>query len=136
MEVSVDYLGGVRFEIAARGHRIISDQPLENGGGDTGMTPPEFLLASLGSCAAYYAAEYLRVRSLPVQGLRVSVHAEKALQPARLSLFRVRVEAPNLNQGHHDSLLRTVKHCLVHNTLLQPSHIEVSVDKSGQANAA
>jgi len=136
MEVSVDYLGGVRFEIAARGHRIISDQPLENGGDDTGMTPPEFLLASLGSCAAYYAAEYLRVRSLPVQGLRVSVHAEKALQPARLSLFRVRIEAPNLNQVHHDSLLRTVKHCLVHNTLLQPSHIEVSVDTSGQANAA
>jgi organic hydroperoxide reductase OsmC/OhrA len=28
-----------------------SDQPVENGGHDEGMTPPELLLASLGSCA-------------------------------------------------------------------------------------
>ena len=136
MEVSVDYLGGVRFEVAARRHRIVSDQPLENGGADTGMTPPELLLASLGSCAAYYAAEYLRVRSLPVQGLRVYVHAEKALKPARLSMFRVRVEAPSADQSHSDSLLRTVKHCLIHNTLLQPSNVDVTVDTGSQANAA
>jgi len=136
MNISVDYLGGVRFEVAARGNRIISDQPLENGGTDMGMTPPELLLAALGSCAGYYAAEYLRVRSLPVQGLRVFVHAEKALKPARLSMFRVRVEAPSADESHRDALLRTVKHCLIHNTLLQPSNVDVIVETGSQANAA
>ena len=136
MDVSVDYLGGVRFEIAARRHRIVSDQPLENGGTDAGMTPPELLLASLGSCAAYYAAEYLRVRSLPFHGLRVSVQAEKALRPARLSIFLVRVEVPQIDQSHRDALLRTVKHCLIHNTLLQPSSIDVTVETGAQKNAA
>jgi putative redox protein len=136
MDVSVNYLGGVKFEIAARGHRIISDQPRENGGADTGMTPPELLLASLGSCAAYYAAEYLRIRSLPVEGLQVFVHAEKALKPARLSMFQVRVASPHVNETHHDSLLRTVKHCLIHNTLLQPSNVDVIVETGSQANAA
>ena len=31
----------------ARGHRLVCDQPRENGGADAGLTPPEFLLASL-----------------------------------------------------------------------------------------
>lgn len=136
MEVSVNYMEGVQFEIEARGHRIICDQPLENGGCDSGMTPPEFLLASLGSCAAYYAAEYLRVRALPLHRLRVFVEAEKALKPARLSMFRIRVEAPDVDQSHRDSMLRTVKHCLIHNTLLQPSNVDVTVETGVEADAA
>ena len=60
MEVFVQHLGAVQFEVKARRHTIISDQPVEGGGFDEGMTPPELMLAALGSCAAYYAAEYLR----------------------------------------------------------------------------
>jgi len=48
LEVLVDHLGEVQFEAKARGHKVFCDQPLENGGFDEGMTPPEFLLASLG----------------------------------------------------------------------------------------
>src|SRR5215831_7727373 len=106
METSVDYLGGLQFEVTTRGHHILSDQPVENGGADTGMTPPELLLASLGACAGYYAAEYLRTRSLPADGLRIHVEAEKASKPARLSAFRIRVEAPGVDEKHHDWLLR------------------------------
>jgi putative redox protein len=57
MELKIEYLGGVRFAAETRGHRVVSDQPPENGGEDSGMTPPEFLLASLGTCAGYYAAQ-------------------------------------------------------------------------------
>ena len=89
MEITVQYLNGVKFEAAARGHRLISDQPVENSGTDAGMSPPELLLASLGTCAMYYAAEYLRARSLAADGLAVRVTAEKALKPARLTSFRI-----------------------------------------------
>ena len=65
MEVTIEHLGAVQFEIRARQHVIASDQPPENGGLDEGMTPPELLLASIGSCAAFYAAAYLRKHHLP-----------------------------------------------------------------------
>lgn len=51
MELTAEYLGGSKFAAEARGHRIICDQPVENGGADAGMTPPELLLASLATCA-------------------------------------------------------------------------------------
>jgi uncharacterized OsmC-like protein len=128
MEVLAQYLADSKFEVAARGHRVICDQPLDNGGSDKGMSPPEFLLASLATCAAYYAAQYLKARQLPGEGLQVRAGAEKAVQPARLAAFRIEVTAPGLDERHQAGILRAVKSCLIHNTLLGAPNIEVSVD--------
>lgn len=128
MEVIVHHRGGVRFEAAARGHRVVCDQPAENHGTDSGMTPPEFLLVSLGTCAGYYAAEYMRARGLAAEGLEVRVTAEKTTGPARLSAFRVDVTAPGLDAGHEAGLLRAVKACLIHNTLLHAPAIEIALE--------
>jgi uncharacterized OsmC-like protein len=134
MEVTADYIGDARFELEARGHRLVCDQPRENGGSDGGMTPPEFLLAALASCAGYYAAQYLNARALPAENLRVRVTAEKALQPARLESFRIEITAPGLDKRNEDGIQRSVKACLIHNTLLASPHIDVLVNAMALAN--
>ena len=128
MELTVTYLDGVKFEAATRGHRIVCDQPVENSGTDAGMSPPELLLASLGTCAMYYAVEYLRVRSVPADGVSVRVTAEKALKPARLASFRIHVQAPALDARQVEGMERAVKHCLIHNTLLNAPAMEIVVE--------
>lgn len=128
MELTVTYLGGVQFEAEARGHRVYSDQPLSNHGHDEGMTPPEFLLASVGTCAGYYAAEYLNRHKLPASGLRIKVTAEKALKPARLARFAVTVETPGVHDPEHLAGVKlAVDKCLVKNTLQIPPEITVDV---------
>src|ERR1700758_4014783 len=94
MEIRVEHLGGVQFEIKARQHVVVSDQPPENGGFDEGMTPPEMLLASLGSCAGFYAAQYLRKHKLANEGTIVRVTADKVKDPARLDNFHIEIETP------------------------------------------
>ena len=44
---------GDRFALTIRGHRIVVDQPVEDGGGDAGPTPTELFVASLASCVAF-----------------------------------------------------------------------------------
>jgi putative redox protein len=127
MEANIRYVDGVRFEAESRGHRVVCDQPLDNSGADTGMSPPEFLLASLGTCAGFYALQYLKTRSLPVSDLRVRVTAEKASQPARLGSFRIEVVVPALDPRHEEGVLRAVRACLVHNTLLHAPSIETVI---------
>jgi len=129
MEVTVHHLDNVRFEAVARNHRLVSDQPPAIGGADTGMTPPELLLASLGTCAAYYAVEFLKARSLPSAGLEITVSAEKASQPARLGSFRIEVTLPGLEARHEEGLLRAVHKCLIHNTLTQTPAVEIALRK-------
>ena len=135
MEVTADYIGDARFELEARGHRLVCDQPRENGGSDGGMTPPEFLLAALASCAGYYATQYLKTRALPCEGVRVRATAEKALRPARMDAFRIEVMAPGLDERNKDGILRAVKACLVHNTLLSEPMIDVTVNAGVLAHA-
>ena len=81
MEVKITHLDRLKFAVQSRSHTILCDQPAENGGDDSGMTPPELLLASLGSCAAFYAAQYLKVHKLAQTGVEVSVTADKLKQP-------------------------------------------------------
>lgn len=128
METTATHLGGSKFEVTARSHRIVCDQPEDNGGADEGMTPPELLLASLATCAGYYAAQYLKARSLKTDRLTVRVNAEKAKQPARLGSFQIEVTAPGLEGRHEEGLLRAVKACLIHNTLLGLPEILVTVN--------
>jgi putative redox protein len=129
MEIKVSHLGNVQFKIQARAHSILCDQPAENNGDDTGMTPPELLLAALGSCAAYYAVEYLKTRKLADSGVEVSVTADKVKPPARLDNFHIRIACPvALTEDQIAGLTRSVKHCLVHNTLLNTPSIELELD--------
>ena len=128
MEVQVEHLGALQFEIKVREHTIVSDQPRENGGFDEGMTPPELLLASLGSCAAYYAAEYLHRHKLATEGTRVRVVAQKAKNPARVDDFRIELEVPvELSDEHQKGVEDAVHRCLIHNTLMHPPRIETVV---------
>ena len=131
MEVKITHLDQVKFAIHARSHSIICDQPTENGGEDSGMTPPELLLASLGSCAAFYAMQYLQTRNLAETGVEVTVTAEKLKQPSRVGNFRVHVVCPvSLTLEHTEGLMRSVHHCLVHNTFLTPPKIAIELTAS------
>jgi uncharacterized OsmC-like protein len=136
MEATIRYLGEVRFEAEARGHRVICDQPVSNRGSDQGLTPPEFLLASLGTCAGYYAAEYLNTRGLPSHGLKIRVEGIKAAQPARIGSFKIDLTLPELEQRHRDGVLRAVRGCLVHNTLLHAPAIDIALTGKAAAPTA
>lgn len=129
MNCKVTYETDARCVAETRGHQIIIDQPLDNRGTDEGMTPPELLLASLGTCAMYYAADYLRRNQLPAKGMEVFVDADKATAPARLGRFTIRVVIPEVTDpAHLEGARRTAEKCLVKNTLLLAPSIELTVE--------
>jgi uncharacterized OsmC-like protein len=128
MHVKVEQLDRVKFAIHARQHTLVCDQPADNGGSDEGMTPPEFLLASLGSCAAFYAVQYLKTRNLATGGVEVTVDAEKLKSPARLGNFKIDVHCPvALTDEQQMGLVRSVHACMVHNTLMSVPEIAIEL---------
>jgi putative redox protein len=128
MEVKITHLDHMKLAIQSRSHSIVCDLPAENGGEDTGMMPPELLLASLGSCSAVYALQYLKAHNLPDSGVEVSVTADKLAQPARLGNFRVHVVCPiALTNEQTEGLRRAVDHCMIHNTLMAPPEVRIEL---------
>jgi uncharacterized OsmC-like protein len=72
----------------------------------------------------------LKARKLPGQDLKVRVSAEKATQPARLASFQIEVAVPGLDDHHQAGILRAVRSCLIHNTLLGGPSIEIAVNRA------
>ena len=137
LEVITKHLGAVQFEINARNHTTYSDQPVDSGGFDEAMTPPELMLGSLGACAAYYAVDYLKRSKVPVDGLRVRTAAEKMPGPLRLDDIHIELECPGVvEERHRRGLLEAVHKCLIHNTLMHPPKIRVDVVVPAMLNAA
>lgn len=50
--VNVRRLPGKQLSIRIRGHSLVTDRPLEQGGSDRGCSSGELLLAAIGSCCA------------------------------------------------------------------------------------
>ena len=137
MEVNVEHLGEVQFEVKSRKHTIVCDQPEELGGYDEGMTPPELLLASLGSCAAYYAVAYLKKKGVASTGTHVRVTADKVPNPMRVDNFRIDVTAPiSLTDEHRAGLEQAIHRCLIHNTLQHPPSIHLTLREEELSAAA
>lgn len=125
MEIRVRHGKGKQSEAFARFHRVVCDQPFDEGGMDTGMTPPELMLSALGCCAMHYAVEYLRARGLPLDKIEVTVSAEKGDRPARLTEIGIAVDVPGLTGHFREGLLKTVESCLLHRTLLNPPQVNI-----------
>jgi uncharacterized OsmC-like protein len=110
----------------ARQHKLVIDQPAEDGATDHGMTPAELLLVSLGSCAGQYVAQYLQLRGLPSDGLLVRVEAQLAVRPRRLKDFAVKIIVPGLNERQLRALQKSLPSGLVQQTLGQENVLQIT----------
>ena len=65
----------------------------------------------------------------------MKVSADKATLPARLGQFRIEIVVPGLDPQHQAGVLRAVKACLIHNTLIHAPAIETVVSTPLEAYA-
>jgi uncharacterized OsmC-like protein len=89
--VVVRWLDGVRFEAVVGDHRLLLDQPVDEGGTDEGVTPLQCLAVSLGSCLAYFVVRFCTRHHLRPEGLSVTVGWEYAERPHRIGELRVAI---------------------------------------------
>lgn len=108
---------GFETEIEIRGHRLVADEPQEDGGKDAGPRPTELLAASLASCAAVTIVMYADRKGWEVGNLEVAVDYRKPSvdeQPG----FEVRISIPaDLSDEQRERILVIASKCPVHKTL-------------------
>ncbi|WXG44848.1 MAG: OsmC family protein [Promethearchaeati archaeon SRVP18_Atabeyarchaeia-1] len=124
--MSVSLVENVKFEAECRGHKVIIDQPEEDGGSDAGMSPIELFVASLGSCIGYFASVFCRRRKIAAGGLKVDLSWGWSENPHRIGSIEARITLPaKLAQKERAGLLRMVEECTVHNTLKVKPEIRI-----------
>jgi putative redox protein len=68
---------GYRTAIHIRNHTIIADELLQDGGTDTGPTPMEILLGTVGACIAVTTTAYAERKGWPLEGVSVELDMER-----------------------------------------------------------
>ena len=127
--MDVRFVSGEAYEVAARGHRVLVDQPVDAGGEDEAPTPTELFVASLATCVAFYAGRYLTRHGFSRDGLGVSVDYDMAKdRPPRVAVVRLTVRVPaDLPAERRPALRAVVSHCTVHNSLTTPPDVTISL---------
>jgi putative redox protein len=128
-QMDVRFVAGEAYEVAVRGHQVLADQPAEAGGQDAAPTPTELFVASLATCAAFYAGRYLTRHGYSRDGLAVSASFDMATdRPARVSGISLAVQVPaSLPAARWPALRAVVSHCTVHNSLASPPAVAIDL---------
>jgi uncharacterized OsmC-like protein len=123
----VRHEAGFKFRMNCRDHEFVADLPPSSGGDDTGPTPPELLIAALGSCIGVYAVNYCQKHDIPYEGMTVELSWEDAKAPLRVGTIRARVNMPQgIPEEHYKRFKRAIEACKVHNTLKASPHVEIT----------
>ena len=108
---------GFEHEVEVRNHRLIVDEPEEEGGADRGPAPSELLTASLATCTAITIEMYAERKEWGLGTVEVAVDFEEATadDPPK---FDVNITlGAELSEENRDRLLVIAGKCPVHRLL-------------------
>jgi putative redox protein len=135
--VTVVSESGLTQEITSGPFRIRADEPVEVGGGGTGPSPYELLLASLGACTSMTLRLYATRKGWNLERITVRlrhhrVHAQDCIdcetKPASVDRIDREIElAGNLSEEQKARLQAIAEKCPVHRTLMSRIEIRTSI---------
>lgn len=124
-------------EIFTQQHHLVSDEPVEQGGADSGVNPYELLLAALGSCTSMTLRMYANHKKLDLEDIEVTlrhsrVHLDdcETCDDKNTLVDKINREIKlvgRLDDDQRKRLLEIADKCPVHKTLVNEIVIETKL---------
>jgi putative redox protein len=108
-------------------HHLMADEPVGDGGDGLGLSPYEFLLSALGSCAAMTLQLYAQRKGWPLEAVKVTLEFDRIHEvdcenvedaPRRVDRIQRRFEMEGpITEEQRSRLLEIAARCPVHRTI-------------------
>lgn len=122
--VDITNTGDYSFKVKSKDYEFLVDTKRK------GITPPDALLASLGTCVGVYVRKYVEGAKLALSEFNVSVDADFSKEtPVCFRKINVNVDlkGTQLDDRRMKAMHEFVKNCPVHNTIKNNPEIEIKI---------
>jgi putative redox protein len=124
MEVTFD--GGKVITAHLNGQIIRTDQPVENGGGNSAPAPFDLFLASIGTCAGIYVKSFCDRRQISTEGIKIIQTMEFEDEKKTPKLFKLDIQLPpGFPEKYKDAVINAAELCLVKKTINNQPEFQV-----------
>ena len=118
MKLTATFQSGMRYDVVSGAHRIVTDQALEDGGQDSGMSPVELFVGSIASCVAYFVGQFCVRHNISRNGLVVDAEWTTAERPHRVGRIDIGIHLPHrITTEQKERLLKVAHGCTVHQSI-------------------
>lgn len=125
--MEITFPGGVQVNAQFKGFEIATDQPEKSGGQNAAPSPFDFFLASLGTCAGFFALRFCQQRELPTNGMRLQLSSTHDTETKRLDRVAITLHLPtDFPEKYRSAIIRATDQCAVKKALLDPPQIELT----------
>jgi uncharacterized OsmC-like protein len=134
MKLAAVYHGGARFDITCGAHRVVTDQPVEEGGHDAGMSPVELFVGSVAGCVGYFVGQFCARHNISREGLAVDAEWTMAEGPHRVGKIDLAIHLPHrITPEQKERLLKVAHACTVHQSLTVAPNVAIALNPHGHA---
>ncbi len=116
--IEISFPGGAAVDASFKGHVVHTDQ--------AEIAPFDLFLASIATCAGFYALRFCQQRDIDTAGLGVTltpIRPDKRLETLRIDLRL----PPQFPEKYREAIVRAVDQCAVKKAILDPPRFEIQV---------
>lgn len=131
MEMNVRFPQGVVVEAEWKNHVIRTDQPERDGGSDSAPAPFDLFLASIATCAGFYALRFCQERSIDTTGLGLTMSLERNPEEKRIARMKINLTLPpGFPEKYNGAIIRAMDQCAVKRHIIEPPEFDITVEPS------
>lgn len=124
--IEITFDGGKVVTAHSGSHTIKTDQPVKAGGEDSGPSPFELYLASIGTCAGIYVKSFCDNRQIPAGNIKIiqkTVFDKETDLPVSVTID-IKLP-PDFPEKYKDSILHVAGLCKVKKSIANPPEFHI-----------
>ncbi len=125
--MKITFPGGVAVNAEFDGFIVQTDQPERAGGQGAAPAPFDLFLASLGTCAGFFALRFCQQRELATAGLGLALEVERDPEKKLPAKVRIEIRLPDgFPEKYRSAIIRATDQCAVKRSIADPPEFEVT----------